>query len=121
MTQIEVKPEIQLEIPPILPELTQYLMEARGFVERAWCQRDYINPLGAVCAVGGLEAAEMKKYGRFVCSLFYTQARQLLQQSIPTHWAYLAIESYNDSPLTTQQDILDLYDRAIQLSLEETK
>lgn len=121
MTQIEVKPEIQLEIPPILPELTQYLIEARGFVERGWCKKSYINTIGSVCAVGGLEASERKKYGRFICTPFFTKARQLLQQSIPAHFAYQGTESYNDSLSTTKQDILDLYDRAIQLSLEEAE
>lgn len=48
----------------------------------------------------------------------YAPGERFLERALPNGPYYGSIVSFNDSPFTTKEDVLALYDRAIALALE---
>jgi hypothetical protein len=83
----------------------EMLLKARGLIEENWCKGPSHGP--AVCAVEALW--KIAKGSSF--------AVDWLQKALPAPW--VSVIPYNDHPDTTKADILALYDRAIDLALED--
>jgi hypothetical protein len=82
-----------------LSPVTQALIAGRRRIEEGWCQ-GVMRTWGAVCAVGAISRNP--------------KALEVLQRAIG-EGCY--IPKWNDMPGRSKEDVLDLYDRAIALSL----
>lgn len=97
-------------------ELTALLRKARGYVERGWTREvGARNTLGMEtsstnryairwCTIGAMERANAGP-GEMV-----SHGRALLLSLIPD----ISLAGWNDAPGRTQQDVLNLFDRAIE-------
>ncbi len=112
----------------MLPTTAINLMTAKGRVEKGWC-KNYLSNSRAVCALGALIPADKVYCDPFNYVSKLPEATLLLQAmgdkaklydpgSIPGYPAEVA--RYNNDPATTKEDILALYDIAIELAVAES-
>lgn len=92
--------------------IVQKLTEARALIEQGWCQGDYYEDSDCgtkYCAVGAIRAAaEDQSY--FYCLDYLGQVLGMITASLCN------VPNWNDAPGRTQQEVLALYDRAIDLA-----
>lgn len=91
------------------------LADARERVNRGWCKHRANDGLGNVCAVGAVsyaeaQAQEVEPRIRDALSVFpYTALMDAVQEFGP----YASVPTFNDDPLTTKEDVLAAFDKAI--------
>ncbi|MBS0524554.1 MAG: hypothetical protein JSS04_13080 [Proteobacteria bacterium] len=88
--------------------LTHMLADGRQQLDRGWCQHRS-RQRGSVCMIGSLP---IRDYDMFVAA-----ERLLLEAILDLGHAQTSIVDFNDSPARTKQQVLQVYDRAIQQSL----
>lgn len=98
---------------------SEILATARAHVNNGWCQNVGTDTSGNMCALGAIswaEVAAMKQDPRVRSKLvtFPTDALMLVVRE----FGYESVVGFNDDPATTQQDVLNAFDKAI-CSLEE--
>lgn len=98
---------------PITSLVIEALREGRARVERGWCQ-EILAEGNTVCALGGVSLA-LRSRGR-PCR--YYQATRFLCMALGVKYE-TDVMSWNDAPERTQADVLALYDKAIELAVEE--
>ncbi len=105
-------------------EVKKFLTEARVLIqdEKSWCKKSparnkrgigvFVDSPEACqfCAIGALAKVAEANHGRFENNLVYTMALDHLSKQL--EWR--PITDFNDDPKTTHQDILSLFDKAIQ-------
>jgi hypothetical protein len=93
--------------------IVQKLTEARALIAQGWCQGDYYEDSDCgtkYCAVGAIRAAaEDQSY--FYCLDYLGQTLAFMIGS-----GRYNVPNWNDAPGRTQQEVLALYDRAIDLA-----
>ena len=90
-----------------IPAVVQDLMKGRQRIVENWAKGCGLNsPSDGYCAVSAIDYDGSR-----------SSAHRLLNRSLPE--GQRSIHRYNDHPTTTKQDILDLYDRAIALALNQ--
>jgi hypothetical protein len=88
--------------------LTQMLMEAREQLDQGWCQHR-TRQRGSACMIGSLEISD---YDAFI------EAERLLLGAIrDLGHSQVSVPAFNDAPARTKQQVLQVYDRAIQRSM----
>lgn len=93
-----------------IPAVVQYLMDGRQRIVENWAKGCGLNsPDSGYCALSALRGDTRDCFD----ALF-----KFLRLALPA--GRISIYRYNDAPTTTKQDILDLYDRAIALALNQT-
>lgn len=106
------------------PKIKQYLIEARELIrdEKNWCKKVparnkkgisvYVDSPEACqfCALGALAKVAEANHGRFENNLIYSMTLDYLSKQLD----WRPITDFNDDPKTTHQDILSLFDKAIQ-------
>lgn len=103
---------------PVTNPVIEALRAGRARVERGWCQGVLYHE-GAVCALGGISRATDPALMKYDTASF--QAADLLTRALDGSagdgvWT---VSVWNDAPERTQSDVLALYDRAIELAVEE--
>jgi hypothetical protein len=87
--------------------ITQMLVEGKQQLERGWCQRT-MRQRGSVCMIGSLT---INDFGVF------TRAEELLIEAIRNMgYPHSSLTDFNDDPYRTQEQVLEVYDRAIEKS-----
>lgn len=92
-------------------EVKQILTDARALVKRGWIQNEFYRLVDGVpcyCAVGAMDDASMghlhgDSWGAITA----------LRKALPTSCRW-GVTNFNDAPETTQDDVLALFDRAIE-------
>ena len=88
--------------------VTQMLMEARQQVEQGWCQHS-MRQRGFVCMIGALDVVD---YSQFI------DAEALLLEAIRSlGHAHSSVAAFNDDLGRTKNQVLKVYDRAIEKSM----
>jgi hypothetical protein len=88
--------------------LTKMLVEARRQLDQGWCQHR-TRQRGSACMVGCLEISD---YDEFI------EAERLLLDAIrDLGHPQASVAAFNDAPARTKQQVLQVYDRAIQRSM----
>jgi hypothetical protein len=88
--------------------VTQMLMEARQQVELGWCQHS-MRQRGSVCMIGALEIDD---YTQFI------GAEALLLEAIGSlGHSHSSVAAFNDDLGRTKNEVLKVYDRAIEKSM----
>jgi hypothetical protein len=96
----------------VLSPVTQMLIDGRQRVEDGWSQR-VMRRRGAVCMVGSLTITDYEDY----CS-----AEQSMLEAIHAlGYAYSSVVAFNDDPRRTKEQVLEVYDTAIALSMPMTR
>ena len=80
----------------VVSPVSQMLREGREQVQRGWCQR-IMRQRGSVCMIGSLEAIDDLGY------------------------SYSTVAAFNDDFCRTKEQVLEVYDRAIELSMPVTQ
>jgi hypothetical protein len=100
-------------------QLIADLRAARAeLMKRGRCRHHFTDHMGRVCALGAIGVALDSNFDKFSRSAqerarihnhrFY-RAEQALREFVPT----TSVDTYNDDPTTTDQDILDLYEKTL--------
>lgn len=88
--------------------VTRMLVEGKRQVEQGWCQHA-TRQRGAVCMIGSFTIED---------HALFTKAEGLLLQAIGSlGYRHATVAQFNDDALRTKQQVLDIYDRAIQRSM----
>lgn len=95
----------------------EILVKAKELVEKKWCQEHYRN-YGAVCAVGALqEASGMMNLGQG--HELYKFVNDVKQRLYPKFKNPHHIESWNDQCGRRQEEVVCLFQKAIERAIEE--
>jgi hypothetical protein len=87
--------------------VTRMLVESKRQVEQGWCQHA-MRQRGSVCMIGSFT---IEDYALF------TEAEGLLLQAIGSlGYRHCTVAQFNDDPQRTRQQVLEVYDRAIERS-----
>ena len=94
------------------------LTQARALVAKGWCQGRLVDDEGSVCAVGAIYEVLVNRglAGEFSAMDGWPPLRWYAQKALEDvlDWeSYRSIFEFNDDQLTTQADVLALYDMAI--------
>src|ERR1051325_10189007 len=89
--------------------LTRILLDGRAQIERGWVQH-YTHTRSGVCLIGSLHDAPDSS-SSLAAQMF------LLAAVKETGFAKESLPLFNDAPGRTKEEILAVYDRAIELSL----
>lgn len=102
-------------------KVSEVLTDARETINEGWCQHMGRDRNGNYCALGALRLAEDRALlaghdgslygGRFAC--------EYLDDHLPEFGQYESIVAFNDNPFTKQQDVLNLFDKAIASAQEK--
>lgn len=85
----------------------EILQKARDILsQRGWCQKKPTDAKGHVCAITALEEAYEWAQTRSI------GAYQALRDVLPRNSHFVSV--YNDSPKRTMEEVLTLYDHAIE-------
>lgn len=95
-------------------KVSEFLAAARDEVFKGWTQRSYRTTAGAVCAVGAIERVAMATMA--IETAAAAQAA-LNAKALEVHGSSM-VQSVNDKTSTSQQDVLDLFDKTV-IGLEE--
>jgi|SRR5690242_12698165 hypothetical protein len=88
--------------------LTRLLADGRQHLDQGWCQHR-TRQRGSACMVGSLG---ISNYEEFIAA-----ERLLLKAIVALGHTQSSIAQFNDAPGRTKQQVLEVYDRAIQQSL----
>ena len=91
----------------VISPVTQMLVEGKDRVQSGWCQQT-MRQRGSVCMIGSLMISDFD---------VFVQAETLLQNAI-SHLGYpqRTVRDFNDDRSRTQGQVLEVYDKAIELS-----
>lgn len=101
-------------------KLSEILTNARGVVSNGWCQGAYYDGNGSYCSIGALSKA-LQSSPQVLEGERYREAYMYLNNHLPA----LGFDNgqdvvdFNDDPATTQQDVLNLFDKAIASAEEK--
>ncbi len=96
----------------ILSPVTQMLMDGRQRVQNGWSQR-IMRRRGSVCMIGSLTITDYE---------VYRIAEELILEAIHgLAYAYSSVVAFNDDPYRTKEQVLEVYDTAIALSMQMTQ
>jgi hypothetical protein len=102
LTPIPEAPPKPADKPVELDETGKVLMRAAEIVrERGWCQLDYEDDQGRVCAAGALYAASGDEWP------YVAMGRRRLAASLGR-----AVETWNDVPGRTKEEVIEALERA---------
>ncbi len=87
--------------------IKEILQEARGFIEKGWIKGVSYDGEGNYCAVGALDKACT---GKDVTYHDYINLRLKLDSLVEVG----IITDFNDNPKTTKEDVLAVFDKAIE-------
>ncbi len=87
--------------------LTQILVDGRQRLDQGWCQHR-ARQRDSACMIGALVISD---YEEFVAA-----ERLLLDAIVALGYPQSSIAQFNDAPERTKQQVLQVYDRAIQQS-----
>jgi len=91
-----------------IPAVVRDLMIGRQRIVKNWEKgHGHLAPAEGYCALSALACAGTRNWHAIY---------RFLLRALPA--GQPSIHRYNDHPTTTKQDILDLYDRAIELALD---
>lgn len=91
------------------------LQVARDRIARGWCQYALKDDAGRVCIMGALMNTDSLLYGvmhHLVPDLHRQIPSQFMSKKL--NWEGCDLVDFNNHPSTKQQDVLDLFDRAIR-------
>ena len=87
--------------------VTRMLMDGKQRLQLGWC-RGTMRQRGSACMIGSLEVADFE---------VFVEAEKILLQAINSFGhSYRSVPEFNDDPGRTQQQVLAVYDKAIELS-----
>lgn len=93
---------------PARAQVVAGLTAARAEVAKGWCQRALEDEHGNVCALGALNRVTS---GDARCDQEMPEGLYgVLWDHVPDHQS---VASYNNAETTTQQDVLNLFDKAL--------
>jgi hypothetical protein len=95
----------------ILSPVTQMLMDGRQRVQNGWSQR-IMRRRGSVCMIGSLTITDYEVY--CIAEEFILEAIHGLG------YAYSSVVAFNDDPFRTKEQVLEVYETAIALSMQMT-
>jgi hypothetical protein len=88
--------------------VTRMLVEGRQKVEQGWC-RQAMRQRGAVCMIGSFTIDDYA---------LFREAEALMLNSIASlGFAHASVAAFNDDALRTKDQVLAVYDRAIERSM----
>jgi hypothetical protein len=88
--------------------VTQMLIDGRQQVQRGWCQR-IMRQRGASCMIGSLAITDFEIFSR---------AEKFILEAIDDlGYSHSSVASFNDDTCRTKEEVLEVYDRAVELSL----
>lgn len=96
---------------------SKILSDARGRLDRGWCQRVGADEHGNLCAVAAVGVAESAAIGLGV-SPTIPYPVDALYEKLKEFGSYQTLVEFNDDPHTSKQDVLNLFDKTI-LGLQE--
>ena len=92
--------------------VTQMLMEGRQRLQNGWSQR-VMRQRGSVCMIGSLTITDYE---------VYAVAEKLILKAIhELGYAYSSVVAFNDDLCRTKEQVLEVYDTAIVLSMPRMK
>src|SRR5436190_18148954 len=92
---------------PVSP-VTQMLINGKQQLERGWCQR-IMRRRGSVCIIGSLAIVDYD---------VFAAAQKLLLEAIQEYgYSHSSVADFNDDITRTKEQVLEVYDRAIELSM----
>ena len=87
--------------------VTQMLLEGKQQVQRGWCQQ-VMRRRGSACMIGSLTICDFD---------VFVEAEKLLLEAIGGFGhSYRSVAEFNDDVTRTKEQVLEVYDRAIELS-----
>ena len=87
--------------------VTQMLSDGRERVQLGWCQRSMRQP-GSVCMIGSLTVSDFHTF---------TQAEGLVLEAIDfLGYPHRSVPGFNDAAGRTRDQVLEVFDKAIELS-----
>jgi len=91
----------------VISPITQMLIEGKDRVQSGWCQQT-MRQRGSVCMIGSLMISDFD---------VFVQAETLLQNAISQlGYSQRTVRDFNDDRSRTQVQVLEVYDKAIELS-----
>ena len=94
--------------------VTQMLMDGRERVERGW-SRGVMRTGSSVCMIGSLTAVVIDYE-------LFTKAEKLMREAILNlGYSYRSVADFNDALYRTKEQVLEVYDMAIELSVTATQ
>jgi hypothetical protein len=94
------------------PLVTQMLIEGRQRLENGWSQR-VMRQRGSVCMIGSLAITDYE---------VFALAEQLILAAIhESGHTYSSVVAFNDDLCRTKEEVLEVYDTAIALSMPMTR
>jgi hypothetical protein len=94
--------------PLISSPVTRMLVEARQQLAQGWCQHR-TRQRGSACMIGSLTVTDYE--------VFVEAERLLLEAIRELGHPQTSVAAFNDAPGRTQQQVMDVYDRAVGRSL----
>lgn len=92
-------------------EIVKVLRDAKERLEtKGWCQGHFVNSEGECCAVGAVRAVVGGRSPRWRHTRRGERALEVLDLVV----APRTIVGFNDSPHTSKEDVLALFDKAIE-------
>jgi hypothetical protein len=88
--------------------VTQMLIDGRQQLQRGWCQR-IMRRRGSVCIIGSLAIVDFDVFAK---------AEKFLLEAIEDYgYPHSTVANFNDDLFRTKEEVLEVYDRAIELSI----
>lgn len=105
---------------PVLDEVDLTLRNARGYIEQGWCQGElYHGNHEQHCTIGAIRMAlgwhypsKNPLYNKSIRRLVAALPEQHRRSSL-----VYSVMKWNDAPLRTKEEVLELLDKAIQKGL----
>lgn len=102
------------------PKPKTILERARALIEKHWGKGLWYDETNnTYCALGAIQAAGSRANDPVHAALSINSASEkaipYLRKALPTKWGE-SIMRFNDAPSTTHADVLEVYDRAIELA-----
>jgi hypothetical protein len=88
--------------------VTQMLVDGRQKVQGGWCQR-ITRQRGSACMIGALAITDFE--------IFCGAERFILEAIEDLGYSHSSVASFNDELYRTKDEVLKVYDRAIELSM----
>lgn len=95
-------------------KVSEFLAQARDELFKGWTKGSYQNQVGQVCAIGAIERVAMNTMAIEEAA----QAQAAINAKAREVHGVSQVQHINDSMGTSKQDMLDLFDKAIN-GLEE--
>jgi hypothetical protein len=88
--------------------VTQMLIDGRQKLQRGWCQW-IMRQRGSACMIGSLAITDFET--------FCTAEKLILEAIDDLGYSHSSVVSFNDDLFRTKDEVLKVYDRAIELSM----